>query len=131
MNKASSVDMIDRKIIPANRTGQFATGALKKSVDTSTGAMLLKTPKRIAPVILAKTSSSILNGAIISLSNDRDFLSKVIVTESMDVVPNKIDIATIPGNISLISNAIPVLTNIMSIQAKGKMIPQLIFGGFK
>jgi hypothetical protein len=54
-----------------------------------------------------------------------------MVTESIDVVPKRTDMATIPGNTSIISNALFVLRNIISIQAKGKIIPQLIFGGFK
>jgi hypothetical protein len=72
-----------------------------------------------------------LSGASKSLSKERDFLSKVIVTESIDVVPKRMHMATIPANTSMISKVFPALMNIISIQANGKIIPQLIFGGFR
>jgi hypothetical protein len=93
--------------------------------------ILLKIPNNIAPVIFAVISSSILIGANNNLSKERDFLSNVMVTESMEVVPNRMDIATIPLNTSSILNTVLVLINIISIHANGKTIPQLIFGGFR
>ena len=95
------------------------------------GKRLLKIPNKIAPVVFARMNNSIEIGAIKSLSNDRDFLSKVMVTASIDVVPKIIDRAIIPGKDAAIFKVPFVLRNIISIQAKGKSIPQLMLGGFK
>lgn len=70
-------------------------------------------------------------GASSSLSKDLPFLSKVIVTASMDVVPKRMDIAMIPGRISLISTSIFDLNKNISVQANGNIIPQLILGGLR
>jgi hypothetical protein len=59
-------------------------------------------PKRIAPVVLEIIRRLRLIGASRSLSKDRFFLSKVMVTASIDVVPNNIEIDITPGSISLI-----------------------------
>ena len=95
------------------------------------GIMLLKMPNSIAPVIFANTNSSVFNGAINKRSNERDLRSNVMVTESIDVVPNRIDMATMPGNTLLISKVLPDFTNIINIHANGNIMPQLILGGFR
>jgi len=126
-----SVDTIDKRTIPVNSKYQFNTADLKYNTDISTGIKLLIIPKSTAPLILENTSNSVLIGARSSLSNERALLSKVIVTASIEVVPKSIDIATIPANISSILKAVPDLKKNISIHAKGKIIPHLIFGGFK
>jgi len=58
--------------------------------------------------------------------------SKVIVTESIDVVPKSIDKLITPGRIDITSIILPpVLIKNMPAHAKGNMIPQLMFGGFR
>lgn len=91
----------------------------------------MNTPNRTAPESLAMIIHSMPSGAINRRSKDRDFRSKVIVTESMEVVPKRMDMETMPGKTSLMSKAVRVRISIMSIQAKGKMIPQLMLGGFR
>jgi hypothetical protein len=131
MNNPSNVDITDKKIIPIIRTIQLATTALKYRTENNIGIMLLKIPNNMAPLIFAVINHSILIGATNNRSNERDFLSNVMVTDSMDVVPNRMDIATIPGKTSSILKAVLVFTNIISIHANGKIIPQLIFGGLR
>ena len=123
--------MMDNRNIPIINTSQLATIALKYKTENNMGIMLLKIPKRIAPVIFANTNNSVFNGAINKRSNERDLRSKVMVTESIDVVPKRIDMATIAGNTLLISKVLPDFTNIISIHANGNIMPQLILGGFR
>jgi hypothetical protein len=123
--------MIDKSTIPTVSIVQLTTIALKYKTENKTGTMLLKMPNNIAPAIFAIISNLILIGANNNRSNDLDFLSNVIVTESIDVVPKRIDIPTIPGKTSSMLKVVLVLINIINIQAKGKIIPQLIFGGFR
>lgn len=127
----SKVDTIDNIIIPLNNKSQFNTEALKYNTDIKIGIKLFKIPNKIAPDIFAKTSRLMHIGASNNLSNERALLSNVMVTESIEVVPNRIDIATIPGNTSLISKADFDFIKSINIHAKGKIMPQLIFGGFK
>jgi len=123
--------MIDKSIIPTVSNVQLTTIALKYKTENKTGTMLLKIPNKIAPVIFAVISNLILIGANNNRSNDFDFLSNVIVTASIDVVPNRIDKLIIPGKTSSMLKAVLVFINIINIHAKGKIIPQLIFGGFR
>lgn len=71
-------------------------------------------------------------GARSNLSNDRLLLSKVIVTVSIDVVPKRIEMVTTPGRSArILSNPLPDLMKNIPVQAKGKMIPQLMLGGLR
>jgi hypothetical protein len=70
-------------------------------------------------------------GASNNLSKDRFFLSKVMVTASIEVVPNKTDKAMTPGRIPLMSTAPPERIKNISVHETGKTIPQLMLGGFK
>jgi len=73
-------------------------------------------------------------GASKSRSKERPFLSKVIVTANIEVVPNSTLMAIRPGsNVRISDIFIPPddLINCISVQDNGKMIPQLIFGGFR
>jgi hypothetical protein len=50
----------------------------------------------------------------------------------MDVVPKRMERATTPGRRVIISsNPLPDLKKNIDVHAKGKIIPQLILGGFK
>ena len=51
----------------------------------------------------------------------------------MEVVPNKMLMATRPGKSDLrsVSSAAGVRTSCISVQEKGKIMPQLILGGFR
>ena len=63
-----------------------------------TGTKAFATPKRIAPAVLASIRSSRGIGASRSRSKDRPFFSNVTVTASMEVVPNRMEMATTPGS---------------------------------
>ena len=104
--------------------------ALKYNTEIKTGKILLNRPNNTAPVSFDMINSSNDIGASRSLSKERDFFSNVMVTASIEVVPKRTDIPIIPGKISLISKDL-VLKNIIKIQAKGKMIPQLMLGGLR
>ena len=95
------------------------------------GTKALKIPKSIEPAVFARTMVFMLIGASSSLSNDLLFLSNVIVTASMEVVPNKMLIAVNPGKMSIISTVCCDRKKNINAQAKGNIIPQLTLGGFK
>jgi len=61
------------------------------------GTKALRTPKIMAPVVFASIRRLRSSGAKRSLSKERLFLSKVIVTASMDVVPKRMDMDTTPA----------------------------------
>jgi len=89
-------------------------------------------PKRMAPEVFANIIRPSGMGESKILSKVLLFFSKVIVTESMDVVPKSMEMAIIPGNMDITSIILPpVLIKNMPAHAKGKMIPQLILGGFR
>ena len=69
------------------------------------GEKAIIAPNRMAPEIFANTRVVILIGASNKRSKERPLLSKVIVTASIDVVPNRMLIAIKPGNSDLISIA--------------------------
>jgi len=96
-----------------------------------TGTNPLKIPKTIAPVVFASISRLRSMGAIKSLSKERLLLSKVIVTASMEVVPNKTERHMTPGSSPKTSSALPDFKKTISVQATGKIMPQLIFGGLR
>jgi len=114
---------MDKRIIPMNNMYQFETSDLKYNTDISTGMKLFMMPETTAPLIFEKTSTSVLMGARSSLSNDLAFLSKVIVTASIDVVPKRIDMATIPANISTILKELPDLKKTSSSMQTEKLFP--------
>jgi len=110
---------------------QFTPDKSTKTAAKSTGMKALRMPKRIAPVVFASIKRFKLMGASNNLSKDRLFRSKVMVTASIEVVPNKTDKDITPGRIPLISTALSDRMKNISVQDIGKIIPQLIFGGFK
>jgi hypothetical protein len=114
--------MVEIQLIPERST-------IKEAKKTGMKALII--PNTIAPVVLANINRFRLIGASNSLSNDRLFLSKVIVTASIEVVPNKTDKAMTPGRMTLISTSFADLIKNISVQDMGKIIPQLILGGFR
>jgi hypothetical protein len=49
----------------------------------------------------------------------------------MEVVPKRMDRHMTPGRRPRISNDVPDFRKTISVQATGKIIPQLMFGGFR
>ena len=86
----------------------------------------------MAPLVLASINSSRGMGASNSRSKERFFFSKVTVTASIEVVPNKMEMATTPGSsVIMLSSPLPDLMKNIPVHARGKISPQLIFGGFR
>ena len=101
-----------------------------KKLAKMTGTNALKIPNRIVPAIFASTMRFKLIGASSNRSNDLPLRSKVIVTASMEVVPNRTLMEIRPGSNSRILPSGERMSCI-SDHERGKMIPQLMFGGFK
>jgi hypothetical protein len=56
----------------------------------------------------------------------------VTVTASIEVVPNRTEIATTPGRrVRTLSNPLPDFMKNIPVQARGKIKPQLMLGGFR
>jgi len=71
-------------------------------------------------------------GASSSLSKDLLRLSKVIVTDNMDVVPKRIEIVMTPGKSDrTLSNPLPDLIKNIPVHASGKIKPQDMLGGLR
>lgn len=102
-----------------------------KNAAKTTGTKALIIPNNIAPNILATTNMFILIGANNNLSNERPLRSKVIVTASIEVVPNNTLMAIKPGSNSKIPTSPWERISCINVQESGKIIPQLILGGFK
>lgn len=125
------VDVTAINTTPIKVDNQFIPERSTINEANNTGMKALIIPKRMAPVVLASISKFKLMGASNNLSNDRLFLSKVIVTASMDVVPKSTDNAITPGNIPRISTSLLERIKNIRVQEMGKIMPQLMFGGFK
>jgi hypothetical protein len=98
----------------------------------TTGTKELTIPKMIAPDVLASMRSSSEIGASRSLSKERPLLSKVIVTASIEVVPNSIEIVMTPGRrVKTLSKPLPDLIKNIPVHARGNIIPQLMLGGLR
>jgi hypothetical protein len=131
MNKPKKVEVTAIRITPKNAASQFIPDKSTMNEANNTGMKALITPKKIAPVVFASINRLRLIGASNSLSNERLFLSKVMVTASIEVVPNSMDKAITPGRIPLLSTALSDLAKNISAHEIGKIMPQLIFGGFR
>ncbi len=103
---------------------------IRKPINT-TGTKALIIPNRMAPSILAATNVLRLIGANNNLSKDLLLFSKVIVTASIDVVPNNILMAIKPGSNSITSIFPDERISCIKVQERGKIMPQLMFGGFR
>jgi len=131
INKPKKVEVKAINITPNKTKTQFIPDKSVKKEAKITGIKALTIPNKIAPVVLANINKFKLIGARSNLSKDLAFLSKVIVTANIEVVPNNIDKAITPGNMPLISILDVDLIKNIKVQDIGKIIPQLILGGFK
>jgi len=126
------VDTIPMRIMAGTTKDQAIPDMSARNAAITMGTKALTIPKRMAPEVLANISSSKEMGARSSLSNERPRLSKVRVTDSSEVVPNSMEIVTTPGNrSSTLSIPIPDLIKNIPVQASGKIMPQLMLGGFR
>jgi hypothetical protein len=124
INNPKKVDVTAISTTLINVDNQFISKRSTTNEAKNRGIKALMIPKRIDPVVLASINRFRLMGANSNLSKDLLFLSKVIVTESMDVVPNKTDKAITPGSIPRISTLLVDLIKNISVQDIGKIIPQ-------
>lgn len=131
INNPRKVDVTAIKITLIITGTQLIPDRLIKNNEKTIGTNAFKIPNIIAPAVFAIISKFKSIGASSSLSKDPPFLSKVMVTASMDVVPKRIHIAIIPGRIPLMSTSVFERNKNISVQANGNMIPQLILGGLR
>lgn len=132
INNPMKVDAMEIRITARIMKDKFISEEFIKKVATMNGTKAFAIPKMIAPRVFANIIRLKGKGESKILSKVLLFFSKVMVTESMDVVPKSMDMAIMPGSIDMISIILPpVLIKNMPAHAKGNMIPQLIFGGFK
>src|SRR5690554_2802672 len=131
INKPKKVEVTAIKNTPKNVDSQFIPERSTTNEANRTGINALMMPKRMAPVVFASMSRFKLIGASNRRSNERLFRSKVIVTESIEVVPKRIDSAITPGRMLLRSTALSDLAKNMRVHEIGKITPQLILGGLR
>jgi hypothetical protein len=131
MNNPRKVDVTAISTTPETVVIQFTSDKSTIKEAKITGIKALIMPKIIAPVVFASMSSCRLIGASNNLSKDLLFLSNVIVTDNIEVVPNSMDRAMTPGSIPLISTSLEDLMKNIRVQDIGKIIPQLILGGLR
>lgn len=131
INNPRKVEVTAINTTPINVNGQFIPDKSTINNANSTGMNAFIIPKIIAPVVFASIKRLRLTGASSSLSNDLLLLSKVIVTASIDVVPKRTDNAITPGSIARISTSLFDRIKNIRVHETGKIMPQLIFGGFK
>jgi len=128
----TKVDAIPIRIIAGITSDQAIPDRSVRNAAIIIGTKALAIPKRIAPEVLASINSSSDIGARSNRSKDRLRFSKVMVTASIDVVPNRMEMVITPGNSDrTLSNPLPDLIKNMPVHASGKIIPQLILGGFR
>jgi len=126
------VDTILMRIMAGTTKAQAIPDRSARNAAIAIGTNALTIPKRIAPEVLASISNSREIGARSNLSNDRLRLSKVMVTDNNEVVPNSMAIVTTPGrSSSTLSNPLPDLIKNIPVQASGNIMPQLMLGGLR
>jgi hypothetical protein len=132
IKRPRKVDTIPMRIMAGTTSDQAIPDMSARNAAIAIGTNALTIPNKIAPEVLANMSNSREMGARSSLSNDRFRLSKVKVTDNSEVVPNNMEIVTTPGKSSIIfSSPVPDLIKNIPVQASGKIIPQLMFGGLR
>jgi hypothetical protein len=132
INNPRNVDTMLMRTTAGKTRYQVAPDKSTKKDAIIRGTSVFSIPKIIAPVVLASISNSNDIGARSNLSNDRLRLSKVMVTESIEVVPKRMEIVTTPGRTDkMLSQPLPDLMKNMPVHARGKIIPQLILGGLR
>jgi hypothetical protein len=131
MKRPRNVDVTAMRNTPTAKDNHATPDKSTKNEAIITGIKALTMPKTIAPVVLAIISRFRLMGESSNRSKERLLRSNVMVTESIDVVPNNTDRAITPGRMSLISTGESERTKNINVQEMGKMIPQLMFGGLR
>lgn len=131
INKPKKVEVIEIKKILTIAGSQLISERSVKSTAKNRGTRALKTPKIMAPLVLANIKVFKSIGANKSRLKEACFFSKVIVTASIEVVPKRIDKDIKPGKKPGISTGASVLKKNIKVQEIGKSSPQLILGGFK
>ena len=132
INRPRNVDTTAIRMTARRKTDHTIPERSTRNTAIITGTKALVIPNNIAPDVFANMRSSSDMGARSNLSNDRFFFSKVTVTASMDVVPNRIDMATTPGSTAMRSSILlPDLIKNIAVHANGKKSPQLMFGGLR
>lgn len=122
-NKPSKAEVIAIKTTPIMVILQLTPLRSTRNAAKITGTKALTMPNRIAPSIFAKTNILILIGANNNLSKDLLLFSNVMVTASMDVVPNNMLMAIKPGNSSTICISPDKRIICIKVQERGKIIP--------
>jgi hypothetical protein len=131
INNPKKVEVIEmNRTLPKIRN-QFISERSAKKEAKIMGTKELMIPKIMAPDVFANIRRFKLTGARSNLSNAFSFLSNVMVTANIEVVPNNMDSDMTPGRISLISTGTEDLIKNISVHAIGNIIPQLIFGGLR
>ena len=126
------VDTMPMKIIAGITSDQAIPERSVKNAAIITGIKALTIPKRIAPEVLANMRSSNEIGAKSNLSKERLRLSKVMVTDNMDVVPKRMEIVITPGRSDkMLSNPLPDRIKNIPVHASGNIIPHEMFGGLR
>lgn len=131
INKPKKVEVTAISSTLKKAAGQLIPERSAKKEAKKTGIKALITPKMMAPVVLASINRFKLMGASSKRSKERLLRSKVMVTASIEVVPKRTERAMTPGKMLLISTALSERTKNISVQEIGKIIPQLILGGFR
>jgi hypothetical protein len=132
MKSPRKVDAIAIRMIDGTTRAQAIPERSARKAAIITGTKALTTPKRIAPEVLASMRSSSDMGARSNLSKERLRLSKVIVTDNMDVVPKRMAIVMTPGKRDrTLSSPLPDLIKNMPVQARGNIMPHEILGGLR
>jgi hypothetical protein len=132
INNPRKVDTMPTKTIAGMTSDHAIPERSIRNAAMITGTKALTIPKRIAPEVLASMRSSSEIGDKSNLSNERLLLSKVIVTDNMDVVPKRMEIVITPGSSPrTLSKPLPDLIKNIPVHARGNIIPQEILGGFR
>jgi hypothetical protein len=132
MKSPNKVDTMAIRTIAGITRAQAIPESSARKAAIITGTKALTMPKRIAPEVLATIRSSSDIGARSNLSKERLRLSKVIVTDSMDVVPKRMAIVMTPGRRDkMLSSPLPDLMKNMPVQARGNIMPQEMLGGLR
>src|SRR5690554_4954882 len=131
INKPRKVEITAIGRTPVSVNIQLIPERSVKKEAKRTGTKALTIPKMMAPVVLASINRLRLIGASKSRSKDRFLLSKVMVTASIEVVPNSMDKAMTPGRISRISTSPADRIKNIRVHETGKIMPQLMLGGFR
>ena len=130
----SSVEVTAIKNTARNTAPQLMPERSMKNAAKITGTNALNNPNNIAPDSFAITNVLKEMGASSNRSKDLPLRSNVLVTASIEVVPNNTLMPIRPGSSCFISEifTLPVVRiSCISVHDSGKMMPQLMLGGLR